>query len=94
MFIYKIIFFYFTNDFSGDSVYVINLFDWKRIINLKVRISNILSVPKEGYMLIDINKSKILKIESLNNLFKSAVLKDINESCKILNTEFYIDSFN
>ena len=45
-------------------------------------------------MLIDINESKILQNESLNHLFKSANLLDINESCKILNTEFYLDSFN
>jgi len=45
-------------------------------------------------MLIDIDKSNILQTEALNNLFKSAVLKDINESCKILNTDFYLDSFN
>jgi len=45
-------------------------------------------------MLIDIDESKILNTESLNNLFKSASLKDINENCKILNTEFYLDSFN
>tara|TARA_B100000965_G_scaffold384939_1_gene385679 strand:+ start:437 stop:1486 length:1050 start_codon:yes stop_codon:yes gene_type:complete len=45
-------------------------------------------------MLIDINESKILQKESLNNLFNSATLKDINENCKILNTDFYLDSFN
>ena len=45
-------------------------------------------------MITDINESKILKTKSLNNLFKSATLKSINENCKILNTEFYIDSFN
>ena len=45
-------------------------------------------------MLIDNDESKILKTASLNNLFKSAVLKDINETCKILNTDFYLDSFN
>ena len=45
-------------------------------------------------MLIDIDESKILQTESLNNLFKSATLKDINENCKILNTDFYLDSFN
>jgi len=45
-------------------------------------------------MLIDIDKSKILKTESLNNLFKSATLKYINENCKILQTDFYLDSFN
>ena len=45
-------------------------------------------------MLIDIDGSKILKTESLNNLFKSATLGDINENCKILHTDFYLDSFN
>ena len=45
-------------------------------------------------MLVDIHESKILQNSSLNNLFKSAVLKDINETCKILNTDFYLDSFN
>ena len=45
-------------------------------------------------MLIDINESKILQNKSLSNLFKSATLNDINENCKILNTEFYLDSFN
>ena len=45
-------------------------------------------------MLIDNDESKILKNKFLNNLFKSANLIDINESCKILNTEFYLDSFN
>jgi capsular polysaccharide biosynthesis protein len=35
-----------------------------------------------------------LQNESLNNSFKSAVLKNINESCKILNTKFSLDSFN
>ena len=45
-------------------------------------------------MLIDINESKILQDKSLFNLFKSATLNDINENCKILNTEFYLDSFN
>ena len=45
-------------------------------------------------MLIDIKESEILQKETLNNLFKSAILKDISENCKILNTEFYLDSFN
>ncbi len=45
-------------------------------------------------MLVDNDESQILKTASLNNLFKSAVLKDINETCKILNTDFYLDSFN
>ena len=45
-------------------------------------------------MLIDIARSEILKEESLNSLFLSTNLKDIKESCKILNTDFYLDSFN
>ena len=45
-------------------------------------------------MIIDIDETKIAQKESLNNLFKTAHLKDINENCKILNKEFYIDSFN
>ena len=45
-------------------------------------------------MLINIDESKIVKTESLNNLFKSAALKGINENCKILHTDFYLDSFN
>ena len=45
-------------------------------------------------MLKDIDESEILKKESLNNLFKSATLKDIGENCRILNTDFYLDSFN
>ena len=45
-------------------------------------------------MLKDINESIILQTESLNNLFRSADLKNIDESCKILSTDFYLDSFN
>ena len=45
-------------------------------------------------MLKDIDESYILQNETLNNSFKSAILRDINESCKILNTEFSLDSFN
>ena len=45
-------------------------------------------------MLKDIDESNILQNEFLNNLFKSANLRDINESCKILNSDFYLDSFN
>jgi len=45
-------------------------------------------------MLVDKDESKILLTESLNFLFKSATLKDINHNCKILNTDFYLDSFN
>ena len=45
-------------------------------------------------MLIDINDSEILQKETLSNLFKSAILQDISENCKILNTGFFLDSFN
>lgn len=45
-------------------------------------------------MIKDINESYILQNESLNNSFKSADLRDISENCKILNTKFYLDSFN
>ena len=45
-------------------------------------------------MLVDKNESKILQNENLNNLFKSATLKDINQNCKILNTDFFLDSFS
>ena len=45
-------------------------------------------------MIIDINEKKILEKNSLNSLFSSANLKEINKSCKILNGDFYLDSFN
>ena len=45
-------------------------------------------------MLVDVNKLEIFEDEQLNNLFSSAFLKDINKKCKILNTNFYLDSFN
>ena len=45
-------------------------------------------------MIKDINESYILQNKSLNNAFKSADLRDISENCKILNTKFYLDSFN
>ncbi len=45
-------------------------------------------------MLIDIDEAKILKKGTLNNLFKSATLQDIDQNCKILDTEFFLDSFN
>jgi len=45
-------------------------------------------------MLKNIDNSHILQNEFLNKCFKSAELKDINENCNILNTEFYLDSFN
>ncbi len=45
-------------------------------------------------MLEDIDEFTILKEKSLNNLFKTATLKNIKESCNILNTDFFLDSFN
>tara|TARA_B100000965_G_scaffold405462_1_gene439673 strand:+ start:1134 stop:2183 length:1050 start_codon:yes stop_codon:yes gene_type:complete len=45
-------------------------------------------------MLEDVNSSIIKTEESLNNLFKLAILKDINESCRILSADFYSDSLN
>ena len=45
-------------------------------------------------MLLNINESQIVKEKSLNNLFTSANLKDLKVTCKILNTDFYSDSFN
>ena len=45
-------------------------------------------------MLKDINKDKIINEENLNNLFLSANLRDINTQCKILKSDFYLDSFN
>ena len=45
-------------------------------------------------MLKDIKRDTIIKNKSLNTLFLSAIMKDINEECKILNGNFYIDSFN
>jgi len=45
-------------------------------------------------MLVDNNEAKILQTPNLSNLFKSATLNDINENCKILNSGFYLDSFN
>ena len=45
-------------------------------------------------MITDISSSEIIKEESLNNLFLSANLRDIEENCKILKTDFYLDSFN
>ena len=45
-------------------------------------------------MLQDIKRDTIVKNETLNKLFLSAILKDINEECKILKGDFYLDSFN
>lgn len=45
-------------------------------------------------MLVNIDKTKILQTESFNKIFKTATLNEINENCKILNTDFYLDSFN
>ena len=45
-------------------------------------------------MLQDIKKDTIKKNKTLNTLFISAIMKDINEECKILKGDFYLDSFN
>ena len=45
-------------------------------------------------MIKNIDDSHILQNESLNNCFKSAYLRDIDQNCNILNTEFFLDSFN
>ena len=45
-------------------------------------------------MLKDVNKSEILTNKNLNELFNSASLNDINQKCKILKGDFYLDSFN
>ena len=45
-------------------------------------------------MLKNIKKSEILKNNSLNSVFLSATLNDINQQCKILKGDFYLDSFN
>jgi len=45
-------------------------------------------------MLVDIDETKILQTQSLNNLFKTASLSEIGENCRILSSEFYLDSFN
>ena len=45
-------------------------------------------------MLVNINETKILQTESLESLFKISAIKDINENCKILMSDFYLDSFN
>ena len=45
-------------------------------------------------MLINVNKSEILKNKSLISLFSHASLNDINQTCKIYKGDFYTDSFN
>jgi len=45
-------------------------------------------------MLADVDELKILKDKSLNNLFTTTVENNINQNCKFLNTDFYLDSFN
>ena len=45
-------------------------------------------------MIEDINLETIVRNPDLNNLFLSASLKDINDDCKILKSNFYLDSFN
>lgn len=45
-------------------------------------------------MLVDCNNEKILNNSNLRSLFLSASLNDINEDCKILTGNFYLDSFH
>ena len=45
-------------------------------------------------MIVDVKESEILKDKKLNDLFSSANLQDLNKKCKILNGDFYLDSFN
>ena len=45
-------------------------------------------------MIINVDNSEILKNKNLNNLFFSASLNDIDQECKILKGDFYLDSFN
>tara|TARA_B100000579_G_C22828386_1_gene854537 strand:- start:1110 stop:2159 length:1050 start_codon:yes stop_codon:yes gene_type:complete len=45
-------------------------------------------------MIEDINTETIIKNPDLNSLFLSASLQDINDKCKILKSNFYLDSFN
>ena len=45
-------------------------------------------------MIVDITNTEIEKENSINGLFSKAVLKDIDLQCKILNSDFYLDSFN
>ena len=45
-------------------------------------------------MLKDLNKSEILKNNSLINSFYSASLNEINQKCSCFKGDFYLDSFN
>lgn len=45
-------------------------------------------------MLKDLKKLEIINNKSLNSLFSSTSLNDINQHCKFFNGEFYLDSFN
>jgi len=45
-------------------------------------------------MIKDINNNDILNNSILNNSFLSASLREIKQNCKILKTDFYLDSFN
>lgn len=45
-------------------------------------------------MITDIDNEYIAKDQKLNNFFLSATLKEINQNCKILKDNFFIDSFN
>ena len=45
-------------------------------------------------MIDDIEISNISNDKNLNNLFLSSTLRDIKEDCKILKSDFFLDSFN
>ena len=60
----------------------------KEILNSKN--SNILNKIKE--IIPNIKKLEIINNKSLNSLFSSTSLNDINQHCKFFNGEFYLDS--
>ena len=45
-------------------------------------------------MIINLNNEEIQKNSSINGQFLSASLQDINQHCKILKSNFFLDSFN
>ena len=45
-------------------------------------------------MIVDVKRSEIIKNITLNNLFSSATLNDVDQRCSFLKGEFYLDSFN
>ena len=45
-------------------------------------------------MIQDVDNKSISENPDLNDLFLSAKLEEINENCKILKGEFFLDSFN